>query len=52
MSGCLHSYAEIKNADMATYGTVVVTKNSKEECVLLSVQDEDHKILKVIWEKK
>lgn len=34
------------------HGEVVVTTNESGECVLVSRQDEDHKILKVIWEKK
>lgn len=33
-------------------GYVTVTTNEAGECVLVSRQDEDHKILKVIWEKK
>ena len=33
-------------------GEVIVTTNENGECVLVSRQDEDHKILKVIWEKK
>lgn len=33
-------------------GEVTVTTNEAGECVLVSRQDEDHKILKVIWEKK
>lgn len=33
-------------------GDIVVTTNEIGECVLVSRQDEDHKILKVIWEKK
>lgn len=33
-------------------GEVVVTTNEAGECVLVSRQDEDHKILKIIWEKK
>lgn len=33
-------------------GNVVVTTNEVGEYVLVSRQDEDHKILKVIWEKK
>ena len=31
---------------------ITVTTNESGECVLVSRQDEDHKILKVIWEKK
>ena len=33
-------------------GEITVTTNEDGECVLVSRQDEDHKILKVIWEKK
>lgn len=33
-------------------GEVVVTTNEGGECILVSRQDEDHNILKVIWEKK
>ena len=33
-------------------GEVVVTTDEAGECVLVSRQDEDGKILKVIWEKK
>lgn len=32
-------------------GEITVTTNEDGECVLVSRQDEDHKILKVIWEK-
>ena len=38
--------------DLEPIGEVVVTTNEDGECVLVSRQDEDHKILKVIWEKK
>lgn len=43
-------YLEKKSKDKE--GDVVVTTNEDGECVLVSRQDEDHKILKVIWEKK
>lgn len=33
-------------------GDLTVTTNEDGECVLVSRQDEDHRILKVIWEKK
>lgn len=33
-------------------GEITVTTNEEGECVLVSRQDEDRKILKVIWEKK
>lgn len=33
-------------------GEVTVTTNEAGECILVSRQDEHHKILKVIWEKK
>ena len=36
----------------AQRGEVFVTTNEDGECVLVSRQDEDHNILKVIWEKK
>ena len=38
--------------DLEPVGEVVVTTNEDGECVLVSRQDEDHNILKVIWEKK
>ena len=34
------------------HGEVVVTINESGECILVSRQDEDRKILEVIWEKK
>lgn len=46
----INFYLEKKNKDKE--GDVVVTTNEDGECVLVSRQDEDHKILKVIWEKK
>ena len=38
--------------DLEPVGEVVVTTKEDGECVLVSRQDEDHNILKVIWEKK
>lgn len=38
--------------DTEPIGEIVVTTNEDGECVLVSRQDEDHNILKVIWEKK
>lgn len=46
----INFYLEKKSKDKE--GDVVVTTNEDGECVLVSRQDEDHKILKVIWEKK
>lgn len=47
----LHSYANMKNSKEDRYGKVVVTEENNI-CTLLSVQDEHHNVLKVIWEKK
>lgn len=46
----INFYLEKKSKD--TEGEITVTTNENGECVLVSRQDEDHKILKVIWEKK
>lgn len=48
--GFINFYLEKKSKD--TEGEITVTTNEEGECVLVSRQDEDHKILKVIWEKK
>lgn len=46
-------YLEKKSKDKEDKeGEVVVTTNENGECVLVSRQDGDHNILKVIWEKK
>lgn len=47
-----HSEAWFVKEINKTSGQVVVTTNEDGECVLVSRQDEDHNILKVIWEKK
>ena len=46
----INFYLEKKSKDKE--GDVVVTTNEDGECILVSRQDEDHNILKVIWEKK
>lgn len=46
------SYWAEFNAPSEAESHVVVTTTEDGEVVLVSRQDEDHKILKVIWEKK
>lgn len=48
----INFYLEKKMRDRKHEGDIVVTTNEGGECILVSRQDEDHKILKVIWEKK
>ena len=45
----------VRYADMVAFdklGEVVVTCNEKRECVLVSRQDKDHKIISIIWKKE
>ena len=52
-SKCLQLNTKTMSAvDCYRKGDIVVTTNEIGECVLVSRQDGDHKILKVIWEKK
>lgn len=48
----INFYLKKKMKNETQQGEVVVTTNEDGECVLVSRQDEDHNILKVIWEKK
>lgn len=50
--GVLARFVNFYLEKKAQRGEVFVATNEDGECVLVSRQDEDHNILKVIWEKK
>ena len=52
LAGFVNFYLDKASLKKSEEGEVVVTTNESGECILVSRQDEDHKILKVIWEKK